>query len=165
MAGKTLQSTSRYTFAEQTADPHQNMSNAANVVENDQALTRIKELEAQLASCNEKILLEGLGFPRRSKHYQELLNTAEELSGEYRKQDDFDDEMRLYLSQQERFTRGSDNSSNESGFITWEMCKGECCLHYKKKAEALQHLELAFQRSRDAVKDLVSPLDSKSLWG
>jgi hypothetical protein len=127
------------------------MSDPSNTV---QALGKIEELEAQIASCNEKMLVENIEFPKPSYHYPALRDAVVELSREYRKQNKFEEEMRLYSSQQKIITKEFDRFE----YLEWEMYKGGCCLHYKKDADALQHLELAFQQAEREMKDFVSSI-------
>ena len=115
----------------------------------------IEQLETQLATLNQEVLAENSAQPRHSRPYKTVLITVSKLAKEYRKQNDFDREMRLYQAQQNLFSQDEFWGERES--VPWEMHMGICCVHYKKNEDALKFLESAFQKSQSIFKDLVSP--------
>jgi hypothetical protein len=130
---------------------------ASNPIQNEMpAVSKVEDLELKLASCNEKILAEkeNKNPPRYSEHYNGLVGVFVELTEEYRKQKDFDKEMRLYDDQQALFSQYHDDRE----FVPWEMYKGGCCGYYEKKEDAIRYLENAFRLSQAAWKIYVSSL-------
>jgi tetratricopeptide (TPR) repeat protein len=107
----------------------------------------VEQMEAQLAFLNQKALAENSEPPRYSKHYEAILTTISKLAKEYRKQNDFDKEMRLYQAQQNLFSQ----HWGERESVPWEMNMGICCVHYKKNEDALKVLDSAFQKSQSIV--------------
>ena len=112
------------------------------------------ELELKLAAYNEKIQTDNKTAPRETKSYEDLVGVIVDLHQEYRKQKDFDREMRLYNDQQQLFSQHEDKRE----FVPWEMYKGGCCNFYDKKDDALRYLENAFHLSQAGMKKYVSLL-------